>query len=215
VVYFCNMDFLFLNGNLVEIVRVIGYAGVTCVIFAESGIFLGFFLPGDSMLFTAGLLASQGFFNIYGLVALTGLAAAAGDSVGYWFGNLVGPTIFSKENSRFFKKDNVQKAHAFYEKHGPKAIVLGRFVPMVRTFVPIVAGVAKMSYPIFLRYNIIGALIWGMGVPVVGYVLGSVIPSAEKYMLPIALGIIAISFIPMFTEYRGTQKRRAHPTRQG
>jgi len=195
------MDMSFLQGDLIETIRAVGYAGVAFIVFAESGLFFGFFLPGDSMLFTAGLLASQGFFNIYVLATLTGLAAVVGDSVGYWFGTFVGPAIFSREDSRFFKKSNIDKAHAFYDKHGPKAIVLGRFIPIVRTFVPIVAGVAKMEYATFLKYNIIGALIWGVGVTVAGYALGSILPDAEEYLLPIIAVIIATSFIPVLIEY--------------
>lgn len=200
------MDTSFFHVDLMEVIRAVGYMGVTFAVFAESGLFFGFFLPGDSMLFTAGLLASQGFFNIYILASLTGIAAIVGDSVGYWFGTFVGPAIFAKEDSRFFKKSDIEKAHAFYDTHGPKAIVLGRFIPIVRTFVPILAGVAKMEYMTFLRYNIIGALIWGVGVTVAGYVLGSVIPDAERYILPIAILIIATSFIPVVMEY--IQKRK-------
>ncbi len=202
------MDLLFLNGDLIETVRAVGYIGVTAIIFAESGLFFGFFFPGDSLLFTAGLLASQGFFNIYLLAFLMGAAAIAGDSIGYWFGNLVGPTIFSKEDSGFFKKSHIEKTRTFYEKHGSKAIVLGRFIPVVRTFVPILAGVAKMKYGVFLRYNIVGGLIWGVGVTVAGYLLGSVMPHAEKYLLPIVVAIVLTSFIPVLSEYIKNKKTK-------
>jgi len=202
------MDISFFHVDLVEVIRAVGYVGVTFAVFAESGLFFGFFLPGDSMLFTAGLLASQGFFNIYILASLIGIAAIVGDSVGYWFGTFVGPAIFTKEDSRFFKKSDIEKAHAFYDAHGPKAIVLGRFIPIVRTFVPILAGVAKMEYMTFLKYNIIGALIWGVGVTVAGYVLGSVIPDAERYILPLAILIIATSFIPVVMEYIQKKKNK-------
>lgn len=202
------MDISFFHVDLVEVIRAVGYVGVTFAVFAESGLFFGFFLPGDSMLFTAGLLASQGFFNIYILAPLTGIAAIVGDSVGYWFGTFVGPVIFVKEDSRFFKKSDIEKAHAFYDTHGPKAIVLGRFIPIVRTFVPILAGVAKMEYMTFLKYNIIGALIWSVGVTVAGYVLGSVIPDAERYILPLAILIIATSFIPVVMEYIQKKKNK-------
>lgn len=182
--------------NLESIIKAAGYFGLFGIIFAESGLFIGFFLPGDSLLFTAGFLASQGYLNIFTLAALCFVAAVAGDSVGYVFGKRVGPKIFKKEDSLFFHKDHIHKAQAYYEKHGGKTIVLARFIPIVRTFAPIVAGVGNMNYRVFLTYNIIGGFLWAVGLSVVGYFLGSVIPDVDKYLLPIIAGIIIVSLIP-------------------
>lgn len=170
------------------------------MVFAESGLFFGFFLPGDSLLFTSGLLASSGFFNIYLLCFLVALSAILGDNVGYWFGRKVGPALFTKEDSLFFHKNHVRKAELFYERHGPKAVILARFIPIVRTFVPILAGVGSMQYGLFLRYNIVGGLLWGVGLPVLGYTLGRKIPNIDTYLLPIVVGIILFSFLPIVFE---------------
>lgn len=189
-----------LHFDIPALVQTAGYVGLFAIVFAESGLFFGFFFPGDSLLFTAGLLASQGLLNIYVLVGLMTLGAILGDSVGYWFGKKVGPKIFTREDSFFFNKRHIERTRAFYAKYGPKAVVLARFVPVVRTFTPILAGVGTMPYGLFLRYNIIGGVLWGAGVTLLGYFLGSAIPSAEKYLLPIILGIIAISFVPIIRE---------------
>lgn len=199
----------FLHFDIPALVQTAGYVGLFAIVFAESGLFFGFFFPGDSLLFTAGLLASQGLLNIYVLVGLMTLGAILGDSVGYWFGKSVGPKIFTREDSFFFNKRHIERTQHFYAKYGPKAVVLARFVPVVRTFTPILAGVGTMPYRLFLRYNIIGGILWGTGVTLLGYFLGSAIPSAEKYLLPIILGIIAVSFIPIIREVlhaRNTQR---------
>ncbi len=183
--------------NLISLIKAAGYLGVAGIVFAESGLFFGFFLPGDSLLFTAGFLASQNFLNIYILVPLIFVAAVAGDSVGYAFGRRVGPKIFKRENSLLFHKDHLERAEKFYEKHGRKTIILARFVPVVRTFAPIVAGVGKMRYPTFLAFNIIGGFLWGVGLTGAGYFLGSTIPDIDKFLLPIILGIILLSASPV------------------
>ncbi|MEI6346290.1 MAG: VTT domain-containing protein [bacterium] len=183
------------------LVKTAGLAGVIAVVFAESGLFFGFFFPGDSLLFTAGLLASQGLLPIGWLLIGTGGAAILGDSVGYWFGKKTGPAIFSREDSLFFHKKHVERAQKFYEVHGKKTIILARFVPIVRTFAPILAGVGQMDYRTFLSYNIIGGLAWSLGLTSLGYFLGGLIPSIDRYLLPIVLGIIAISFVPIIHEY--------------
>ncbi|MDO8621887.1 MAG: VTT domain-containing protein, partial [bacterium] len=156
----------------------------------------GFFLPGDSLLFTAGFLASQGIFHIVYLIALCAVAAVVGDSVGYAFGVRVGPRVFTREDSLLFHRDHLTRAQHFYERHGPKAIVLARFVPFARTFVPILAGVGRMRYATFLAYNIIGAGLWAVGVPLLGYFLGRSIPGIDQYLLPIILLIILVSVSP-------------------
>lgn len=187
--------------NPEQLISALGLAGVVAIIFAESGLFLGFFLPGDSLLFTAGLLASQGYLNIWWLAPAATLAAILGDSVGYWFGAKVGPKIFSKEDSLFFHKDHLLKTSEFYERHGKKTIILARFIPIVRTFAPILAGVGKMDYQTFLTYNIIGGLIWGAGLTLAGYFLGVWVPNIDQYLIPIILAIIVVSFIPVIKHF--------------
>lgn len=175
----------------------LGYVGLFAIVFAESGLLFGFFLPGDSLLFTAGLLAAADVLDIWVLIFIIPIAAVLGDTVGYWFGSWAGPRIFKREDSFFFNKKHVGRAEKFYEKYGAKAIVLARFVPFIRTFVPILAGVGRMQYRTFVTYNIIGGLLWGVGVTLLGYFLGNFLPHAESYLLPIVLGIILISLIPI------------------
>jgi membrane-associated protein len=182
--------------HLETILPTIGYIGITAIVFAESGLLIGFFLPGDSLLFTAGFLASQGVFNIVYLCLLSFIAAVAGDSVGYAFGRNIGPKLFTKEDSWLFHKKNLAKAQHFYEKYGVKTIILARFIPVVRTFAPIVAGIGDMHYKTFITYNIIGGLIWGVGVTLAGYFLGQLIPDVDKYLIPIVLVIIVASVLP-------------------
>ena len=178
------------------LIKTAGYIGLFVIVFAESGLFIGFFLPGDSLLFTAGFLASQGLLNVLILIPITFVAAVLGDNVGYAFGRRVGPKIFTKEDSIFFHKDHLRRAEEFYQAHGPKTIVIARFTPIVRTFAPIVAGMGKMHYRTFLLYNIIGGVLWGIGLPLAGYFLRKTIPGVDKYLLPIIIAIIFVSFLP-------------------
>jgi len=182
--------------DLIELIKTVGYVGLFGIVFAESGLFFGFFLPGDSLLFTAGFLASQGFLEIWLATLLVFTAAVAGDSVGYVFGKKIGPAIFKKEDSRFFKKENLMRAERFYEKYGAKTIILARFLPVVRTFAPIVAGVGNMNYAKFIRYNVIGGFVWTFGLMFAGYFLGKTIPDVDKYLLPIIIFIIVLSILP-------------------
>ena len=172
------------------------YAVLFGVVFAESGLFIGAFLPGDSLLFTAGFLASQGYINLLAILIIFSSAAIGGDSFGYFFGQKVGKKLFDKPDSRFFHKDNLIKAELFYEKHGKLTIILARVIPFVRTFAPIVAGISNMSYRTFLFYNIIGGLVWSVGITLIGFYLGKLIPNIDDYLLPIILGIITISVVP-------------------
>lgn len=188
------------------LIETIGLFGVFAIIFAESGLFFGFFLPGDSLLFTAGLFAAQGYISIILLVIGSILAAILGDSVGYAFGKKVGPKLFSREDSIFFHKKHALRAKAFYEKHGVKAIILARFIPIVRTFAPIVAGIGEMSYPLFLRWNILGGILWTSSMTLFGYFLGKIVPNIEKYLHLIIILIILISFIPILVEYLREKK---------
>ena len=199
--------------DLMKILPTIGYIGIFGIVFAESGLLIGFFLPGDSMLFTAGFLASQGFFNIYILAILSFVGAVVGDSVGYWFGHKVGRRLFHKKDSFFFHKENLMKAEKFYEKHGKKTIILARFLPVVRTFAPIVAGIGTMHYNTFLSYNVIGGFFWSVGMTVAGYFLGRIIPDVDKYLIPIVLVIIIVSVLPTFIhllkDYMENKKKTA------
>lgn len=181
-----------------EFIRTIGYLGVFAIIFAESGLLVGFFLPGDSLLFTAGFLASLNppVFSLPVLLVGFFLAAVIGDSVGYAFGRRVGVKLFQREDSLLFNKKNILRAQAFYEKHGGKAIVLARFIPIVRTFAPIVAGIGTMHYPRFLAFNLVGGLLWAVGVTLAGYFLGSAIPDIDRYLLPIVVLIVIVSVTP-------------------
>lgn len=190
-----GMEYL-LGIDLITFIKAVGYLGIFGIIFAESGLFLGFFLPGDSLLFTAGFLASQDFFNILLLVPLCFLGAVLGDSFGYAFGKKTGPSIFKRENSLLFHKRHLERAKSFYEKHGGTTIILARFVPVIRTFAPILAGVGEMRYRTFLSYNLIGGVIWGIGMPFLGYFLGNVIPDVDKYIVPMVVAIIILSFLP-------------------
>lgn len=186
--------------DIISLIKAVGYIGIFAIIFAESGLFVGFFLPGDSLLFTAGFLASGGLkdFQLSLTVLLVGcfIAAVAGDSVGYWFGRRVGRRLFEREDSTFFKKKYIIKAQEFYEKHGSKTIVLARFIPIVRTFAPIVAGTAEMHYRTFITYNLIGGALWSIGVTLAGYFLGHLIPDIDKYLLPVIILIVLISVAP-------------------
>lgn len=193
--------------DISKIIAVVGIAGVGGIIFAESGLFFGFFLPGDSLLFTAGFLASQKIINVWVLVIASFVCAVAGDSVGYWFGKKVGPKIFTKEDSLFFSKKNVQRTKEFYDKYGKKTIILARFVPVVRTFAPILAGVAEMEYRTFITYNIVGGAFWTFGLTFAGYFLGQIIPDVDKYLLPIILIIIFVSFLPVFKHLYDSRKK--------
>lgn len=183
--------------DLIPLIKTAGYVGIFGIVFAESGLFVGFFLPGDSLLFTAGFLASQGFLHIAVLIAACFFGAVLGDSFGYAFGRKVGPMIFKKEDSLLFHKDHLARAEEFYNTYGAKTIILARFVPIVRTFAPILAGVGRMSYPEFLAYNVIGGALWAIGLPLVGYYLGSAIPGVDQYLLPIVAGIIIVSVMPI------------------
>lgn len=188
-----------LNLDLVELITTVGYIGVFAIVFAESGLFFGFFLPGDSLLLTAGLLASRGVLSEAVLVPGIFVAAVLGDSVGYWFGNKTGPHIFNRPSSLLFRRENLLKAKAFYEKHGGKTITLARFMPFIRTFVPIVAGAVSMNYRRFLLFNFIGAFLWGVGVTMLGFGLGRAFGSIEgvdKYFTLLVLAFFLIPGLP-------------------
>lgn len=182
--------------DIIALIKTAGYLGLFLIVFAESGLFIGFFLPGDSLLFTAGFLASQGFLHILPLIIITFTAAILGDNVGYAFGRKVGVKIFTREDSIIFHKDHLVRAQHFYERYGGKTLVLARFMPIIRTFAPIVGGVGNMKYSDFVFYNLLGGAIWGLGLPLIGYFLGNTIPNIDKYLIPIVLFIVFSSVIP-------------------
>lgn len=177
-------------------IETFGTVGLFAIVFAESGLLVGFFLPGDSLLFTAGVLASQGNLNLPVILAGCFMAAVIGDQVGYAFGTRIGPALFHKPDSRFFRRDHLHRAEAFFERHGGRAVVLARFMPIVRTFTPVLAGVSSMPYRTFVRYNIVGGFAWSVGVTTAGFALGEAVPSADRYLLPIIAVIVLLSVLP-------------------
>lgn len=188
------------------------YVVLFAVIFAESGLFFGFFLPGDSLLLTVGLFAYKypDRLNLWVLLPLLFVAAVLGDNVGYWFGRKAGPPLFRREKSLLFRPKNLLAAHAFYEKHGGKTIILARFMPFIRTFAPIVAGAVEMHYQRFMIFNLVGGLLWAVGVTMSGYALGSVFPpeTLDRYFLIIVVAVIAISVLPTALHLWGDNKEQ-------
>lgn len=200
--------------DLIDFIKLVGVIGIAAVIFAESGLLIGFFLPGDSLLFTAGFLVHAGFLpiNIHLLVLVLFIAAVVGDSVGYTFGRKIGPHVFKRPDSLLFKQENIQKAQRFYEKHGGKTIIIARFIPIVRTFAPVVAGVGKMEYKHFLGYNLIGGFLWAAGITYLGYYVGAWFTKAgidiDHVLLPIVAGIIVVSVLPPAIHILKDKKQR-------
>ncbi|MFI1764623.1 VTT domain-containing protein [Streptomyces sp. NPDC020800] len=190
--------------------------GLLLIVFAESGLLIGFFLPGDSLLFTCGLLITshQLDFPLWGAIALICLAAVLGDQAGYMFGKKVGPSLFNRPDSRLFKQENVTKAHEFFEKYGPKSLVLARFVPIVRTFTPIIAGVSGMKYRSFLVFNVIGGVLWGAGVTLLGSWLGN-IGFVKNNIEAILILIVLVSVVPIAIEFlrARSKNKKAEPAR--
>ena len=190
------LDLFHQLSDLPALIKWGGYVGVTAIIFVETGLLLGFFLPGDSLLVTAGLLASQGYLNVYTLGVLCTVAAIVGDSLGYAIGRATGPRIFTREDSIFFNKKHLIRAHEFYEKHGGKTIVIARFMPIVRTFAPVVAGVANMEYRSFLFFNVFGGLFWIWSMLFVGYFLGRWVPGVDQHIEKVIIVVIFLSILP-------------------
>jgi membrane-associated protein len=191
-----------------KLLETFGTIGLFLVVFAESGLLIGFFLPGDSLLFTAGVFAARGDLNFPVIAIGCFVAAVVGDQVGYAFGNRVGPALFRRPDSRFFKHEYVEKAQSYFERYGSKTIVLARFVPIVRTFAPIVAGVGSMRYRTFVTYNVVGGLLWGVGVTTLGYALGNAI-DIDKYLLPVIALIVALSILPVAIEVWRERRKRS------
>jgi membrane-associated protein len=194
-----------------HLIETFGTIGLFAIIFAESGLLIGFFRPGDSLLFTAGLLASQGHLDFPVILIGCFAAAVTGDQVGYVFGARVGPALFRRPDSRIFKQENIEKAKVYFERYGAKTILLARFIPIVRTFAPILAGVGDMPYRVFVIYNVLGGLCWAVGVTSLGYILGQSFPHMDKYLLPVILVIGFLSVLPILLEIRRSRKQTPKP----
>jgi membrane-associated protein len=206
-------DLIHRLGDLPALIQWAGYVGLTAIIFVETGLFFGFFLPGDSLLVTAGLLASQGFsLDVYLLGLLLNIAAVVGDNTNYWIGRFMGPKVFTREESLFFRRRHVERAHEFYEKHGAKTIVLARFMPIIRTFAPLVAGVARMSYRTFLTYSVLGGTVWIWSMLFIGYFLGRYIPGVDQHIETVIILVVFISLLPGIIGWLKTRKRGAAST---
>ena len=198
-----------------NLIRTFGTLGILAIVFIESGLLVGFFLPGDSLLFTAGLLSAAGVLPpIWVLLVTIPLAAIAGDQVGYAIGRKFGTPLFDRPDSRFFKREYVDRSAAFFERHGPKTVVLARFVPIVRTFVPVMAGTSRMQYRVFVTYNVIGGVLWGVGVTALGYFLGG-IDFVKDNIEPILIAIVLISVLPVFFElFRAGRRSNGGPSKE-
>ncbi len=194
--------------DLIELIKAVGYLGLFGIVFAETGLLVGFFLPGDSLLFTAGILAAEGYLDISLLLIVLAGAAIIGDSTGYAIGKKFGPKIFAKDQSVLFNRKHLERAEKFFEKHGPKTIIIARFVPVVRTFVPTLAGVGKMSYYKFLTYNIVGGLFWVGSITMLGYYLGLKVENIEKFIIPGIVIIIALSLSPYIKQFLTNKELR-------
>jgi membrane-associated protein len=207
----------FLNPE--HLINTFGLIGLLVIIFAECGLLIGFFLPGDSLLFTGGLLAAGGVAGIsiaplWVLLVTVPVVAILGNLVGYWIGYRAGPAIFNRPDSRLFKAKHVDKAHAFFERHGARTILLARFVPIVRTFATVMAGVSRMNFRVYAAYSVVGGLIWGIGVTLLGYWLGNV--SIIKNNIEVfAVAIVLVSFIPIFFEFLRARRQNAAQPPEG
>jgi membrane-associated protein len=182
--------------DLPALIQWAGYAGLAAIIFTETGLFFGFFLPGDSLLVTAGLLASQGLLDVTTLGILLSAAAILGDNTNYWIGRFSGPRIFAREDSLLFRRKHLLRAHEFYERHGGKTVVLARFMPIVRTFAPLVAGAAAMRYRTFLTFSVAGGILWIWSMLLTGYLLGRYVPGVANYIEIVILVVIFLSLLP-------------------
>ena len=208
----------FLDPN--HLINTYGTLGIYAIIFAESGLFFGFFLPGDSLLVTAGLLAathesSKVHLNLAALLIGIPIAAILGDQVGYWFGDRVGPALFRRPESRLFKPEHLARAHEFLDERGAHMIVLARFIPAVRTFTPIAAGAGRMRYRVFVPFNVIGGVAWGVGVTLAGYTLGSSVKHIDRYLVPVIFVVVVVSLIPIAIELRRAAKTSKASTAKG
>ena len=195
--------------DLPALIKWAGYFGLTAIVFAETGLLIGFFLPGDSLLVTAGLVSARGLLNVYLLGILLNIAAAAGNSFGYMIGRMTGPRIFTREDSILFSKKNVYRAQEFYARHGRKAIILAQFMPIIRTFSPVVAGVGKMPYRQFVLISIVGTVLWVWSMLFTGHFLGTYIPGIDKHIEILVLTVIFVSILPAIISWWREKRKTA------
>jgi membrane-associated protein len=198
--------------DLPALIKWAGYFGLTAIVFAETGLLIGFFLPGDSLLVTAGLVSARGLLNVYILGVMLNLAAALGNSAGYWIGRMTGPRIFTREDSLLFNKKHVYRAQEFYARHGRKAIVLAQFMPIVRTFSPVVAGVGRMPYRQFLMISVLGTIFWVWSMLFTGYFLGTYIPGIDQHIEILVLTVIFVSIMPAIISWWRERRKPAAAT---
>ncbi len=182
--------------DIVSIIQATGYIGLFAIVFSECGLLVGFFLPGDTLLFTAGYLASQDYLNIWLAIIILVIAGVLGNLLGYIIGAKFGSKVFENRDSAFFNEKNLHRSEKFFQKWGGEAVILARFVPIVRTFVPVFAGISEMKIQKYMLYNVIGGLVWTIIITLLGYYLGNRVPNIDKYILPVIAGIIAISVLP-------------------
>ena len=203
------VDFFHRLSDLPGLVQWAGLFGLAAIIFSETGLLVGVFLPGDSLLVTAGLFAAKGYLNVYALAPALTLAAICGNSLGYFIGRATGPRVFKRENSLFFNKNHAIRAHEFYEKYGKKTIVLAQFMPVIRTFAPVTAGVAGMRFTTFVAYNVFGAFLWIWSMVGIGYFLGNYIPGIDQHIEIVVVTVVFISLLPgIIGGIRARRKRR-------
>jgi membrane-associated protein len=187
--------------NVPELIRLVGLFGLIFIVFAETGLMVGFFLPGDSLLVTAGLFAASGDLNIAWMLPALMLAAVVGDATGYWIGRRAGQTLYSRPNSFFFRREHLIRTREFYERHGGKTIILARFIPIARTFAPVVAGAAEMTYRRFATFNIVGAVLWINSMTLTGYFLGRLVPNIDRHIQLVVAVVIFVSLLPGIYAY--------------
>jgi membrane-associated protein len=203
------LDLFHRLSNLPELVQWAGLFGLTAIIFSETGLLIGVFLPGDSLLVTAGLLAARGYLNVYTLAPALTLAAICGNSLGYFIGRATGPRIFNRENSLLFNKKHAIRAHEFYEKYGRMTIVLAQFMPIIRTFSPVIAGVGGMRFRDFITFNVVGAFVWIWSMLGIGYFLGSYIPGIDQHIEIVVVIVVFLSILPgLIGGYRARRAKR-------
>jgi membrane-associated protein len=188
-------------GDLQSFIQTVSYFGLFGIIFAETGLLLGFFLPGDSLLITAGIVAAEGYIKLPLTMLVCTLGAIIGDSTGYWIGRKVGPLVFNRPENRFLNPKHIERAKGYFDKYGAMTFIIARFIPIVRTITPTMAGVSRIPYPTFIIYSVVAAIIWGCGLPLAGFLLGKSIPGLEKYILFVIGGVIVVSFIPVIREF--------------
>jgi membrane-associated protein len=197
--------------NIPELIRLGGLYGMILIVFAETGLMVGFFLPGDSLLVTAGLFAAKGDLNIFALIPSLIVAAFCGNSTGYWIGSRAGKALYNRPDSFFFRRDHLLRTHAFYQRHGGKTIILAQFMPIVRTFAPVVAGAAEMQYSRFIAFNIVGAIIWITSMTLTGFFLGRVIPNIESRIHIVIAVVIFLSLLPAIIAWLREKLRGSRP----